>query len=76
MATKTLADIEQENTAAALRGDPAMVYALLDALRRSREGLSEPEIAEARVKAEALLKDQQSNGALSEIKAQQGSAKR
>jgi len=74
----TLADHEAANTEAALRGDPALLYALLSWARRTREGLSEPEITESRLAAEAMAKDQASNGALSQIKEAQaaGSAKK
>jgi hypothetical protein len=73
MASMTLADHEAANTEAALRGDPAMVYALLCWARRTREGLAEPELTEARLAAEVLMKDRASNGALSEVRSAMGS---
>lgn len=75
MADPTLREIEEENTKAALRGDPGLLYGLLDWARHTREGLGEPELAESRHKAARILGDMQSKGALGQIKdAQQQAA--
>lgn len=68
----TLQEMEDENTAAARRGDPALLFALLEWARRTRDGVSEAELRESRERYAA----QATKGALPALRGAQAEAKR